>query len=79
MQNGSLVKVGSIAESTGGYLGVSLVHVFAPVIFKPTQIIYFVFEKNDLIIYLILQNAFIFIYSSLIFILDLLSVNTVYK
>ena len=35
--------------------------------FKPTPIIYLVFEKNDLFIYLIKQNVYIFIYCSLIF------------
>ena len=36
--------------------------------FKPTPIIYFVFEIDDLFIYLIEQNIYIFIYCSLIFI-----------
>ena len=29
--------------------------------FKPTRVIYLVFEKNDLFIYLIEQNVYIFI------------------
>ena len=35
-------------------------------ILKPTPIIYLVFEKNDLYIYLMEQNVYIFIYCSLI-------------
>ena len=50
-----------------------------PSFFKPTPIIYLVFEKNDLFIYLIEQNVNIIIYCSLIFIPSLLSVNKVYK
>ena len=46
---------------------------------KPTQIIYLVFENNDLFIYLIEQKVFIFIYCFLIFIPFLLSVNNVHK
>ena len=46
--------------------------------FKPTPIIYLVFEKYDIFIYLIEQNVYIFIYCSL-FITSLLSVNKVYK
>ena len=38
---------------------------------KPTPIIYLVFEKNDLFIYLIEQNVNIFIYCSSIFIYPL--------
>ena len=41
--------------------------------FKPTPIIYLVFEKNDIFIFLIEQNVYIFIYCSLIFIPYLLS------
>ena len=37
----------------GGILGVILVRVCEPVFMKPTQIIYLVFEKNDLFIYLV--------------------------
>ena len=38
---------------------------------KPTPIIYLIFEKNDLFIYLIEQNVYIFIYCVLIFIYPL--------
>ena len=38
---------------------------------KPTPIIYLVFGKNDLFIYLIEQNVYIFIYCSSIFIYPL--------
>ena len=49
--------------SSGGNLGVILVRVCEPVFFKPTPIIYLVFEKNDLFINLIEQNVYIFIYT----------------
>ena len=52
----------------GGDLRVILVRVCGPVFLKPTPIIYLVFEKNDLFIYLIEQNVYIFIYCSSIFI-----------
>ena len=55
----------------GGYLRVILERVCGPVFLKPTPIIYMVFEKNDLFIYLIEQNVHIFIYCSLIFIYPL--------
>ena len=42
-----------------------------PSFLKPTQIIYLVFEKNYLLIYLIEQDVYIFIYCSLIFIYPL--------
>ena len=56
------------AISRGGNLRVVLVRVCGPVFFKPTQIIYLVFEKHDLFIYLIEQNVYIFIYCSFTFI-----------
>ena len=43
---------------------------------KPTPIIYLVFEKNDLFIYLIEQNVNIFIYCSFIFIYPLCCLQT---
>ena len=54
--------------SRGGNLRVILVQLCGPVFLKPTPILYLVFEKNDLFIYLIQQTVYIFIYSSLIFI-----------
>ena len=60
-------------------LEIILVQVCEPVFFKPIPILYLVFEKNDVFIYLIEQNVNIFIHCSLISIPYLLSVNTVYK
>ena len=51
----------------GGNLRAILVQVNRPVFFNPTPIIYLVFEKNDLFIYFIEQNVYIFRYCSLIF------------
>ena len=63
----------------GGGLGVILVRVCEPD-FRNLSRLAFAFEKNDLFIYLIEQNVYIFIYCSLIFyITSLLSVNKVYK
>ena len=45
---------------------VILVQVCGSVSWKPTPIIYLVFEKYYLFIYLIEQNVYIFIYCSLI-------------
>ena len=51
----------------GGNLRVILVRVCEPVFsLKPTLIIYLGFEKNELFIYLMEQNVYIFIYCSLI-------------
>ena len=50
---------------------VILVRVCEAVFMKPTPIIYLVFKKNDLFIYLIEQNVYIFTYCSLIFIYPL--------
>ena len=50
----------------GGNLRVILVRACGSVFFKPTPIIYQVFEKNDLFVYLTEQNVYIFIYCSLI-------------
>ena len=51
----------------GGNLGLILVRVCEPIFFKPTPIIYLVFaKKEDLFIYLIEQNVYIFIYCSFI-------------
>ena len=50
-----------------GYFGTGV----RPSFLKPTPIIYLVFEKNDLFIYLIEQIFYIFTYSSLVFIYPL--------
>ena len=50
-----------VCRGGGGDLRVILVWVYEPVFFKPTRVIYLVFEKNDLFIYLIEQNVYIFI------------------
>ena len=41
------------------------------IFFKHTPIIFMVFKKNDLFIYLIEQNVYLFIFCSLIFIYPL--------
>ena len=55
----------------GGDLRVILVRVFQPVFLKPSPIIYKVFEKNDLFIYLTDQNVCIVMGCSLIFLYPL--------
>ena len=65
----------TLAETQGGSLRVVLVRVCSQVILKPTPIIYLVYEKNDLFIYLIDQNVYIFDF----YIPSLLSVSKVYK
>ena len=47
-------------------------------ILKSNPIIYLVFEKNDLYIYLIEQNVYIFLYYCLILLPYLLSVSKVF-
>ena len=63
----------------GGNLGGNFGTGVRTSFFKPIPIIYLVFEKNGLFIYLIEQNVYIFIYCSLSFIPSFLSVNKVNK
>ena len=58
---GMSITVSLALGGRGGNLRVILVRVCGPVFLKPTPIKYLVFEKNDLFIYLIEQNVYIFI------------------
>ena len=58
----------------GGNLGIILVRVYKPVFWNPPQSYTWSSKKNDVFIYLIEQNAYIFIYCSLIFMYTLFAV-----
>ena len=63
----------------GGNLRVILVRMCGPLLLNLPNHIYLVFEKNDLFIYLIGQNIYIFILFFDFYIPSLLSVNKVYR